>query len=307
GNISSTSNSVTITTLPETSSDPCAGVAAYNSSTTYNSGDKVVYQDELFQLNSSGAWDNLGACGSIDEADTESPSTPLNLTSSNVTTTGVILNWTASTDNVSVTGYDIFQNGIQVYSISGSTNIEVTNLDPNTTYTFKVRAKDEAGNFSGFSNEITITTLSNTSSNSCDGVSTYNSSINYTTGNKVLYQGVLYQLNSNGGWDNLGACSTSLADTNAGYISVESSNDLNSLELKLFPNPVKDFLQIKFNSEFNKNSFIQIKSILGNIVYKSSLVKLKGVNNINLNLSTLKTGVYFLELEGYPVKKVIIK
>ncbi|WP_298781887.1 S8 family serine peptidase, partial [uncultured Polaribacter sp.] len=43
-----------------TSTDPCAGVAAYNSSTTYNSGDKVVYQDELFQLNSSGAWDNLG-------------------------------------------------------------------------------------------------------------------------------------------------------------------------------------------------------------------------------------------------------
>ncbi|WP_298782776.1 fibronectin type III domain-containing protein, partial [uncultured Polaribacter sp.] len=131
---------------------------------------KVVYQDELFQLNSSGAWDNLGACGSTNEVDTESPSTPLNLTSSNVTTTEVTLNWTASTDNVGVTEYEILLDGVVVSTVTGSTTVLIQNLTPNTNYTYTVRAKDAAGNISSTSNSVTITTLPETSSDPCAGV-----------------------------------------------------------------------------------------------------------------------------------------
>ncbi|WP_378179945.1 matrixin family metalloprotease [Aquimarina sp. SS2-1] len=42
----------------------------------------------------------------------------------------------------------------------------------------------------------------------CDGVSEYNNNVSYSAGDKVTYQGNLYQLGANGSWSNLGACSS---------------------------------------------------------------------------------------------------
>ncbi|VXB43664.1 Secretion protein [Flavobacterium sp. 9AF] len=93
--------------------------------------------------------------------DTTAPSTPTNLTASGTTQTTTSLAWTASTDNVGVTGYDILQNGTQIGS-STTTTYNVTGLTPATAYAFTVRAKDAAGNISSVSNTVNVTTLTGT-------------------------------------------------------------------------------------------------------------------------------------------------
>ncbi len=99
-----------------------------------------------------------GSCGA---PDTEAPTTPTSLVGTNVTSSSVVLNWNASSDNVAVTGYNIFQDGAQVAS-TNSTNYTVTNLTDATSYSFYVQAYDAAGNTSNNSNTISITTDSST-------------------------------------------------------------------------------------------------------------------------------------------------
>ncbi|MBT8272897.1 MAG: T9SS type A sorting domain-containing protein [Bacteroidia bacterium] len=80
--------------------------------------------------------------------DTQPPSIPTNLTADNVTSNSAILNWTASTDNVGVTHYNISLDGNFV-GTSTSTSFNLTGLDPLTTYNATVNAEDAAGNVSG--------------------------------------------------------------------------------------------------------------------------------------------------------------
>jgi len=92
--------------------------------------------------------------------DTEAPTAPTNLRATDITTTTIDLAWDASTDEVGVTGYQIFNSdtGIMI-GVTSDTNYDFANLQPDTTYRFHVRAYDAAGNFSGFSEILTVTTL----------------------------------------------------------------------------------------------------------------------------------------------------
>ncbi|MFD2550619.1 endonuclease [Bizionia sediminis] len=100
------------------------------------------------------------------EPDTEAPSTPTNLIASNPTNFTIDLNWTAATDNVGVTFYDIYQDGVNRFT-TANTNFTVTGLTPSTTYCFTVVATDAAGNTSGFSNEACETTTNTDAGNNC--------------------------------------------------------------------------------------------------------------------------------------------
>jgi chitodextrinase len=92
-------------------------------------------------------------------SDTTAPTTPTSLTASGTTQTTTNLSWTASTDNVGVTGYNIYQGSTQIGTAS-STTYAVSGLSPATAYSFTVKAKDAAGNLSTASNIASITTLS---------------------------------------------------------------------------------------------------------------------------------------------------
>lgn len=105
---------------------------------------------------------NLGSAG----PDTQAPSVPANLVASNVAQTTLTLSWNASTDNVGVTGYDVYQGNTNLGSVTG-TSTNITGLSPATAYSFKVRAHDAAGNNSAFSNTINVTTLTNSTVNYC--------------------------------------------------------------------------------------------------------------------------------------------
>lgn len=101
--------------------------------------------------------------------DTEAPTTPTNLAVTGSTSSTISLSWTASTDNIMVATYDIYLDGTLKTS-SSSNSITVTGLNPSTTYSFYVKAKDAAGNTSSQSNTTTGTTTENTGGN--DGGST---------------------------------------------------------------------------------------------------------------------------------------
>lgn len=90
-------------------------------------------------------------------ADTTAPTAPTNLASSNITSSSLTLTWTASTDNIAVTGYDVYMNGSLKTSVSG-TSASITGLTASTTYSFYVKAKDAAGNNSAASTTINATT-----------------------------------------------------------------------------------------------------------------------------------------------------
>jgi bacillolysin len=90
-------------------------------------------------------------------ADTQAPTAPT-LSSPSKTTSSISLSWTASTDNVSVAGYDVYVNNVKsnTANITGTT-YAVTGLASNTAYTLFVRARDAAGN-SAQSNTLSVTT-----------------------------------------------------------------------------------------------------------------------------------------------------
>lgn len=92
--------------------------------------------------------------------DTQAPTAATNLAASNPTSNSIALSWTAATDNIGVTSYDIYANGILKATVSGSlTSTVVSNLSSSTLYNFYIIAKDASGNPSPQSNTATETTL----------------------------------------------------------------------------------------------------------------------------------------------------
>ena len=89
--------------------------------------------------------------------DTTAPTAPTSLTATGTTATATNLSWTASTDNIGVTAYDVYQ-GATLKATVTTTTYAVTGLTASTAYTFSVKAKDAAGNVSAVSNLVNVTT-----------------------------------------------------------------------------------------------------------------------------------------------------
>jgi chitodextrinase len=91
-------------------------------------------------------------------ADTTAPSTPAGLTATAASSSQINLSWTAATDNVGVTGYNVYRGGIQIATLGAVTTFQNTGLAASTTYSYTVRALDAAGNLSAPSSSAGATT-----------------------------------------------------------------------------------------------------------------------------------------------------
>ena len=149
------SNFVQVSTPPSTSFND-TGLAA---STSYS-----------YRVRAADAAGNLSGYSSIQNAttqagpDTQPPTVPSGLSASAVSASQVNLSWTASTDNVAVTGYRVERclgaacsNFVQVATPPGA-SFNDTGLAPATTYRYRVRAADAAANLSGYSSIQNATT-----------------------------------------------------------------------------------------------------------------------------------------------------
>ncbi len=97
--------------------------------------------------------------------DTQPPTTPTNLVAGNVTATSATLSWTASIDNVGVTGYDVFRNTARIATNAAGTSFATTDLVCGTRYDLAVAARDAAGNVSPTSAPLAVTTSACSSGN----------------------------------------------------------------------------------------------------------------------------------------------
>ncbi|WP_234423340.1 endonuclease [Aquimarina spinulae] len=165
--------------------------------------------------------------------DTQAPSIPANLIATNTTQTSTVLSWSASTDNVGVTGYDVYRNGAFLSS-SLMNSYSVSGLTANTTYSFSVKAKDAAGNISAASTTINVTTQ-NTSPGGDATALFFSEYIEGSSNNKALeianYTGVSVNLsgytikrqtNGSGSWSG-GLNLSGVLATNDVYVAANSS------------------------------------------------------------------------------------
>jgi chitodextrinase len=97
--------------------------------------------------------------------DTTPPSVPANLVATAASVSRVDLTWSASTDNVGVLQYHVERcqgascaTFIEIATPT-ATNYANTGLAANTTYRYRVRAEDMAGNLSGYSSIASATTV----------------------------------------------------------------------------------------------------------------------------------------------------
>jgi hypothetical protein len=71
--------------------------------------------------------------------------------------TDVLLSWTPSIDNVAVTGYEVRLNSAYIVNVGNVLSYLYGSLTAGQTYDFEVRALDEDGHVSGWSNVVSIT------------------------------------------------------------------------------------------------------------------------------------------------------
>ncbi len=270
-------------------------------------------------------------------SDTQPPTAPKNLAASNVAQTSLTLNWTASTDNVGVTGYDVYSGTTNIGTVTGTT-ANVTGLTANTAYSFSVNAKDAAGNVSASSNVVNVTTLAENSqlvlsitfdnypeetywriyrgttivasggtygsqpdgstldiplnlSPDCYRLTFYDTygdgmCCSYGNGSYTLKQGttVLASGSTFRSSRSTNFCTTQ-SNNNYNYTSVDT-DDTNS-HLQVYPNPVKEILNISLNG-FEAQTY-QIVDLNGRIVMQGNYTE-------KLDVSHLQPGTYVLKL-----------
>ncbi|RIE01353.1 alpha-amylase [Cohnella faecalis] len=89
--------------------------------------------------------------------DNEAPTAPSNVVAANTTDRSVSLTWSASTDNVGVTAYDVYRGGVKIGS-TPTTSYTDTGLTATTSYSYTVKAKDAANNVSPASSALPVLT-----------------------------------------------------------------------------------------------------------------------------------------------------
>lgn len=96
--------------------------------------------------------------GIYKNSDTQAPTIPANVTLNNISLNSINVSWSASTDNIGVTGYNVYVDGV-LEAQTTSTNITIGDLNTNTTYSFTIVAKDLINNMSNASVAKNGTTL----------------------------------------------------------------------------------------------------------------------------------------------------
>lgn len=147
-----------------TESDSGAGFHIGNRSTENKGWDGLIDEVRIYDrvLTLTEMQQDMNTPVGVQNADTQPPSAPANLAATSVSSTQVNLTWTASTDNLGVTGYRLER------QVTGGTFTQIatpvgtaytdTGLAPSTSFFYRVRAVDGAGNLSAYSNLAGTTT-----------------------------------------------------------------------------------------------------------------------------------------------------
>ena len=69
------------------------------------------------------------------------------------------------------------------------------------------------------------------------------------------------------------------------------------ISMMLYPNPVRDFLQVKYDSKAEENVNVQIINILGKVVYQRLLKSQTGTKSIEIQTESFQNGMYLCRIQ----------
>ena len=116
---------------------------------------KYCYQVSAVDNAGNASTKSAEVCGTTQ--DTIAPNVPTNLTLTVVSATQLDLSWTAPIDNVGVTGYKVYRDGVLLKNVT-TTATSDTGITQATNYCYTVSAMDTAGNESAVSTQVCGTT-----------------------------------------------------------------------------------------------------------------------------------------------------
>jgi chitodextrinase len=147
--------------------------------TTYNDTGRAPSTIYRYQVRARDAVPNWSGYSSIvsatTQADTTAPSVPTGLAAAATSPTQLNVSWTASTDNVAVTGYELQRcqgascTSWATIATQAGVSFSDTGRTPNTVYRYRVRARDAVPNWSSYSSIASGTTQADTTAPSAPG------------------------------------------------------------------------------------------------------------------------------------------
>lgn len=138
---------------------------------------RTVVRGNTLTGNLTGEVSDTGTGTLYSSADAQPPTAPTNLSAVAASPARVDLAWSAATDVVGVTGYEVVRNGSSLASQGTATTFSDVTAQPGTLYSYQVRARDAAGNVSALSAPAAVTTPTGASSTFtavADSTITYN-------------------------------------------------------------------------------------------------------------------------------------
>ena len=134
-------------------------VAGAQTSATFSSGFDYnrTYSFRVYAVSSSGAWSSASNMVTATLLSDTTPAAKPVVSSTGSGPTHVDLAWSYA-DNDPSPRFDIYVNGQLLYGQVAGTSKRVVFLTPSTAYTFRVRARDSAGNWSDLSEPLMVTT-----------------------------------------------------------------------------------------------------------------------------------------------------
>ena len=174
-----TTTQINLTWLSSSDNVGVAGYNIYRNGTLANTTSGLFFQDlnltantaynyaiEAFDALKNTSPQTLITATTQRNPDTQPPTVPTGLAAIGTGVTQISLSWTASTDNVAVTGYKVYRGTspttVSIYSSSASNSFIDLNCSPTSTYYYSVAAYDAAGNVSAQSSVVSGRSLPDT-------------------------------------------------------------------------------------------------------------------------------------------------
>jgi chitodextrinase len=222
--------------------------------------------------------------------DTTAPTAPTSLTATAASSSQINLSWTASTDNVGVTGYDVYRGGTLVGS-STTTSYSDTGLTAATAYSYTVKAKDAAANVSAASNTASATTLA---AGNLALSKTYNASTTWSVSYPAAYA-FDGDISSTSRW------SASNGSLNNQWISVDFGSAITYNQVVIKEVTFQRVTAYKLQSSSDGTNFTDIAGTSGTTIGASKTVSFSPVTAryLRLYISTASAVPTINEMEVY--------
>jgi len=315
-----TTSAVVTVKVNGTGGNTCDGIAAWVATNVYTGGQQVVYNGKVYtaqwwtqgeqpdtHTGSGQVWLYVRDCGG---SGNQAPSVSITSPAGGATFTA------PATVTIQATAADADGTVSKVEFFNGSTKLGEATASPYTytwsnvaagAYTITAKATDN-GSAATTSAAVSIQVGNGGNNGACAGVPTYQTyPAVYNLGDKVVYNGILYESQSNGlynvtpgtadwWWKPLGACGAAAAGTLAAspVAAVVTENN----KLVVFPNPITgSTLKVQINATAGEKVLIELWSTNGNaILRKQHVAGTKGQQLVDIDVSNVPSGSWILKV-----------